>query len=110
MKRLIIALILCPIAANAGGYRTVEWFRDHPNERQQTIYWCRNNAGLAQHEPNCRNAQDGAMLSEERRLVQNAPAPYSPVMLNTCRVLAERGVRATPTVAASCHEVGAPGY
>jgi hypothetical protein len=119
MKRLLLVLALAvPAAASADGYHTVEWFRDHPDAARQTIYWCRNNVGLAGHNPNCANAQDGAMLAQERAMAASGrsptnwrkPAGSDAMMLNTCRILHDQGVHATPDIAANCRDVGAPGY
>ena len=120
MKRLLIALaFVAPIAASAGEYHTVEWFRDHPDARKQTVFWCRNNAGLARHEPNCVNAENGALLAEERAMANSDRNPakwrvvapgFEPMWLNTCKVLRDKGTVAAPAVAEACREVRAPGY
>lgn len=113
MRRFLLALALAvPVAASAVDYHTVEWFRDHPDARRATIYWCRNNAGIAPHNPNCVNAENGGLLAEERRLWGNGQwaAGSDQTMLNTCRVLREKGITATPIIADSCRELHAPGY
>ncbi len=120
MKRILLILtIAMPVTASADEYHTVEWFRDHPDSRKQTIYWCHNNTGLAPHNPNCPNAEQGALLAEERAMAgkSNSLAStkwWSPatkaMMLHTCDVLRGRHIDATRGLAADCRELGAPGY
>lgn len=119
MKRILLMLaIATPLTASADEYHTVEWFRDHPDSRKQTIYWCHNNAGLAPHTPNCPNAEQGALLAEERQAaakngslsITAGPPVAQAMILNACRVALQQHSQPVPSFAANCRDLHAPGY
>jgi hypothetical protein len=118
MRYLLLTIALAaPIAASAGEYRTVEWFRDHPEATRQTVFWCRNNVGLARQEPNCPNAQAGALLAEERAMAaanRNAswsfPPGYVAMWQKNCHLALRTGQSTNRVINETCREIRAPGY
>lgn len=51
-----------------GPVQTVDWYKAHDNERQETLEKCSNNPGELQETPNCVNA-----LQAERALSSGEP-------------------------------------
>ena len=70
MKRTVIAaaLALLPLTSQAREYKTVTWFADHPTEMHNVMKLCRDNAGLAAHNPNCINAEEAGTIVLQREL------------------------------------------
>jgi hypothetical protein len=70
MKMLVVAGMLAAslAAASAHEYRTVTWYADHPAAMHYVLKLCRDNAGLAPHNPNCINAEEAGTLVVQRQL------------------------------------------
>jgi hypothetical protein len=61
MKRLLIAasfaaLMLLPGCKEEKEVKTVQWYTEHPAERQAQMDICKNNPGQLKDDPNCINA------------------------------------------------------
>jgi len=59
-------------------YHTVTWYADHQAALRDELKYCRDNAGLAAHDPNCINADEAQTLVVERQL-QAPDALDSPI-------------------------------
>lgn len=44
-----------------GETQTVEWFKEHNEERTAVLEECRNNPGELKHLPNCQNAETAVL-------------------------------------------------
>jgi hypothetical protein len=54
--------------AQGAEYRTVSWYADHVSETQRVLQICRDHAGVAQHNPNCINADEAQILIVQRQM------------------------------------------
>lgn len=66
MNRYWLALAVLPAVASVARaeehqYRTASWYAAHPTERANVMAICRDNAGLANRNPNCGNAAQGGI-------------------------------------------------
>lgn len=79
MKRLLIvagmaSLLLVSGCKEEKEVKTVQWYRDHPQECQARVNICKDNPGQLKDDPNCINAlraraiDSGGKASEAPRL------------------------------------------
>lgn len=67
MKRLLLvaglgAVLLLPGCKGEKEIKTVQWYREHPVERQQQVDICKNNPGQLKDDPNCVNAMQATII------------------------------------------------
>jgi hypothetical protein len=81
MKRAILTVLIAAVCGSpsiAHEYRSVTWFADHPAEMREVLKLCRDNPGLAPHNPNCINADEAGTLILQRQLDAAANGHPSP--------------------------------
>ena len=66
MKRVlsfaaIAAILLLPGCKEETEVKTVQWYTEHPAERQAQMDLCKNNPGQLKDDPNCVNAMQSAI-------------------------------------------------
>ena len=59
----LAAIMLCmPGCKEEKEVKTVQWYREHPEELQKQYDICRNNPGQLKDDPNCVNAMQARMI------------------------------------------------
>lgn len=60
MSKLVMSIVLAAMTLSFVGYseevKTVEYYKEHANERKAKIEECKNNPGELRGTPNCTNA------------------------------------------------------
>jgi hypothetical protein len=64
----VLGLASPPAIGAEHEYRTVTWFVEHPTAMAGVLKLCRDNAGLARHNPNCTNADEASIIVTQREL------------------------------------------
>lgn len=112
-----LGVILALASQQAWGqdYRTVTWFANHPAQMRGVLRICRDNAGVANRNPNCINADEAQTIVAQRELAVagDVGSPLSPRYWQThpterrqqlwiCQSISKQGVTPDATTAQMC--------
>lgn len=89
MKKVILSAVLAAMVLSFAGcgddVKTVEYYKEHADERIEKIAECRNNPGGMKDDPNCKNAFVGHSAANYKKTdktggktIDDFMPPYNP--------------------------------